>query len=440
MSGAAIPFRSNAHRLLGDLPEYRKDPLGFWLGLGRQAPVVKIRFGPTARHVVSDPDFAQHILQQNHQNYTKDQRLKKILEAGTGPVLATSDGEAWRSRRKLMQPTFKRPAIAHFADEIVEHTERMTAGWAPGDTIDIAEAMKTLTMNIIGQTMFSVDFTASSAELHHAYAQFGRGLVRRATQLLPVPVWAPTRQNREFRQSIAIIRRFLKAVLAERRRSQVATSDLMDMLLTHRLEEGGAWEDDFIHEMSAIVFAGHETTATALSWVFCLLAQHPAVQEKVIAEGEGLGARAPGADDVKAMPYLQQVIDETLRLYPPLYINSRQAIGDDALGPYSLRAGSRVLINIVGIHRNEVHWPQPDRFDPDRFAPEPKSARHSFAHIPFLKGPRTCIGSALAMLELQIVVPLILQRWSLSLEHPVAAEAGVVLQPRGGLPMRLARR
>jgi cytochrome P450 len=440
MSGVAIPARANASILLGDLPDFRKDPLDFWLTLAAAGPAVRIRFGPATRVVINEPEFAQHILQRNYDNYTKDQRLKRALEAGTGPVLATSDGEEWRWRRKLMQPMFKRPAVAGFAADIVAHADRLTAGWKPGDIVDIAAAMKTLTMNIIGQTMFSVDLSKSSGALQRAYGEFGQGLMRRATQVLAAPLWAPTAANKRFRDSITVLNGFMRAVLDARRQDHTPTPDLLNMFLTHQLEDDARRfsEEELLHEMSAIVFAGHETTATALTWVFCLIAQHADVRERLLGEIDAaLGGRAPDAESVKAMPYLARVIDEALRLYPPLYVNSRQAKAGDVLGALPIPAGTRLLINILGIHRNPAHWPDPGRFNPDRFTPEAMAARHSFAHIPFLKGPRTCVGSTLATLELQLIVPTILQRCRLVLEAPVTPEAGVVLQPKGPVHMRI---
>ena len=445
MPAQMIAKRAHSSPLLGDLPDYKKDPFAFWLSLEKIAPVVRIRFGPAIRYVVNDPDIAQHILQKNYFNYTKDQRLKKILEEGTGPVLATSDGEDWRWRRKLVQPTFKPKAIAPFSGDIIKHTARMMDVWKAGEIIDFADAMKMLTMNIIGETMFSVDFTKTSGELHHAYADFGQGLVRRATQIIRPPLWMPTKGNVAFRKSIVTMKTFLWQVLAERRRDPIPNTDLLNMLLTHRLEDDGQRfsEQQLLHEMSAIVFAGHETTATALSWVFALLAQHPETYKMLMTEiDQVLGTRNPTPDDIKNMSFLEQVIEETLRLYPPLYINSRQAIKDDNFGKQVLAENSRVLINILGINRNSDHWHKPDVFMPERFSPEKKQKRHSFAHIPFLKGPRMCVGAPLAMMELQLIVPMILQRFSLSLGKPgpVLAETGVVLQPRGGLFLKVSKR
>lgn len=439
----AIPQRTGGRLLAGDFADYRADPLQFWLDIAARGPLVRIRFGPITRTVVNDPELARHILQRNHQNYRKDQRIKRLLEKGTGPVLATSDGDAWRWRRQLLQPKFKRSEIAHFAPMIVHETRRLMSAWSNGQTIDIAQAMKSLTMNIIGRTMFSVDFATETAELAQAYRDFAANIFKRLQRFVNFPYAFPNADNRELRRVTTTIGMALGSILADRRQHPTPRGDLLDMLLTHRLEESEhrMSEAALIHEMSAIVFAGHETTATTLTWLFYALARYPRVAVPVRRElADVLGGQTPDVNNVRSLQCLERVINEVLRLYPPLYVNSRQAIAADELGDYRIEPGTRLLINILGIQRQHQHWPDPDRFDPDRFLPEPVRTRHRFAFLPFLMGPRRCLGATMAMLEMQLIAPLILQRFTPVLEagQSVTPQAQVVLAPQGGLRMRLA--
>lgn len=445
MTAQPAPFRSNRHPVLGDLPDLKADALAFWLDVARRGPVVGVRFGPAKRLIVNDPEVAQHILQANHRNYTKDRRLAERLETGTGPVLATSDGEDWRWRRKLMQPTFKPASVAEFANDIAAETRRRMQQWDASEPVDLASEMKILTMNIIGRVLFGVDFESESRTMPAAYAAFGAELTRRATAVAPAPLWLPTAHNRSFRSSIDTLEQFMVEILRDRRADPKPHADLLNMLLTYRLEDDGSRfsESDLIHEMGALVFAGHETTATAIAWAFAMIGSHRDVETSLRREiDEVLGDRAVTPADLERMPYLDQVIEETLRLWPPLYINSRQAVEADQLGSYKIEPGTRLLINILGIHRQGKHWPSPAKFDPERFQPDAIRRRHRFAHVPFLRGPRMCIGASLSMLEIKMIVVQMLQAFNYELTEkgPIEGDAGVVLAPKHGVLVKLKPR
>lgn len=434
------PVRPDSTFLMGDLAAFKRDSLAFWISTGRHAPIVRIRFGSLTRYVISDADFAQHILQKNRLNYIKDQRLMRILEAGSGRVLVTSDGDEWFRRRRLMQPMFNRSQIAHFADTIIAETERHLSSWQPGATLDIDSEMKTLTMNIIGRTMFNVDFQKESGELHRAYVTVGDSIIKRANRLFQWPLWAPTKDNRAFLHASATIREALEAIIRDRRNNPEPRRDLLEMLRAARSEESShkLTDEQVIHEMAALVFAGHETTATTLAWLLYVLSQYPEVAEKLRDElARVLDGRTPTMADIENLPYMQQVIDETMRLYPALYLVSRQAVAPDRFGDYLLPAGERALINLLGIHRNPRYWDDPDSFSPERFDPGRRKQQHECALMPFMAGPRKCIGGPLAMAELQLILPTIAQRFDLRLAEGVVVEpeAAVVLRPKGGLHM-----
>lgn len=435
-----IHGRRDSTLVMGDLRAVKRDPMAFWLSTGARGPIVKIRFGPLVRYLINDAEMARHVLQKNRRNYIKDQRLMRALEAGSGKVLVTSDGEEWLWRRCLMQPAFHRQQIARFEETILAETENYLREWRPGMTLDVSAAMKTLTMRIIGATMFNVDFSSDSATLHHAYSELGRAIIARVERLFRWPLLVPTQENRAFQHASRAISTALEAILRDRRNDPEPRHNLLEMLLAARLEDSDHrfTEAQLIHEMAAIVFAGHETTATSLTWTLCMLSQHPDVAAKVQDElTRVLADRRPTMADIENLPYLGQVINETMRLLPPLYVISRQSVAVDQLGDYELPAGVRALIHVLGIHRNPQYWSNPDTFDPDRFERIRMEQQHRFAFMPFLDGPRKCIGGPLAMTELQLILPMILQQFDLRPVSAVSAtpEATVTLRPQGGLHM-----
>lgn len=437
------PRRPDTTFLLGDLPHFNADPIGYFTDTGKMNPMVRIRMAYIDNLLVTDAEFAQEILQKRNRNYVKEPRLNKILETGGDKVLFTTDGEEWIWRRRLMQPAFHRRQIAQFCDAIVEETEQYIARWQNGHTYDIDEAMKLVTMQIIGRTMFNVDMLDEASELHEAYRILGDFLIERISSPLHAPIWIPTKANREFWHVQNTIVDALQAIMDARLQSQEPHNDLLDMLLTMVDVEGGFTQRQMIFEMSSIVFAGHETTATTLTWLLYVLTQHPDVERKLYEEIDSvLEGRKPTMDDLANLPYLNRVINETMRIYPAARATTRQAIEADVIGGYNIRAGENVFINIRGIHLDERYWDDPMTFDPDRFLPERSANRHKWAFIPFLNGPRKCIGEPLSRVEMQLILAMILQRFRFTLPAGAVVEedAGFVLRPKNGLDMIITAR
>ena len=432
--------RSDGLPFLGDIRSFNQEGVDFWLESGRIAPVVKIRFGPIHSYLITDVDLAKQILQTNNRNYIKERRLMKVLETGSEKVLFTTDGDEWMWRRRLMQPAFHRKQIARFCDTIVAESEAMVAEWKDGMTLDVDEAMKMVTMMIIGRTMFSVDMAGDSVELHHAYKVVGKYVIDRVTSLVQPPLWMPTKQNREFLAAGETINEAISTIIENRRHSSEPRGDLLDMLLAARLEDSDQsfTEDQVIYEMSQIVFAGHETTATTLTWLLYELARHPHVEARLRAELDRvLEGRAPAMEDLNNLTYMTQVLNETMRRYPAAYVTSREAVEDDMLGDVAISAEDRIMINIIGIQHDPALWPFPERFDPNRFEADRAKAYDKYAFMPFLNGPRKCIGEPLSRVEMQLILATMLQsyRFELPADAQVEREAGFVLQPKGGLNM-----
>ena len=434
------PRRTDGHLLMGDFPTFQADRLNFFLDTGKVGPMVRFRMLWIDNLLVTDADFAQEILQTRNRNYRKEPRMMKVFETGADKVLFTTDGDEWIWRRRLMQPAFHRKQIAQFCDAIVAESEKALTEWQNGTMIDVDEAMKLVTMMIIGRTMFNVDMAGDSAELHDAYRDLGQFIVKRLETPFPPPVWLPTQKNRDFWEMNETISSALQTIMDDRRNSTEPHNDLLDMLLSMVEVEGGFTQKQMIYEMSSIVFAGHETTATTLTWLIYALSQHPDIEQKLLAELDSvLEGRTPTMDDLANLPYLNMVINETLRMYPAARATSRQAIEADEIGGYKIRKGEIVYINIQGIHLDEHYWESPLVFDPERFSAERSKERHKWAFLPFLNGPRKCIGEPLSRVEMQLILATILQRYRFRLPDgaTVEPEAGFVLQPKGGLPMIL---
>lgn len=435
--------RSDTNRLVGDLFHFQRDQIGYFLDTGRVAPLVRFRLAHLDNLLVTDADYAKEILQTRNRNYLKEPRLMSILEAGGDKVLFTTDGDEWMWRRRLMQPAFHRKQIAQFCDAILDEAEKAVGGWTDGETRDIDEAMKLVTMMIIGRTMFNVDMAGDSAELHHAYRTLGDFLIKRIVNPFPSPRWLPTKANREFNEVRETIQQALTAIIEDRKRSQTPHNDLLDMLLTMVDVEDGFTQNQLIFEMSSIVFAGHETTAVTLTWLLYMLSQNPQVEAKLLAEIDTeVGQRRATMDDLAHLPYLNMVINETLRLYPAARLTTRLAQEADELGGFEVRKDEVVFINIHGIQRDERYWDDPLRFDPERFSAERSADRHKWAFLPFLDGPRKCIGEPLSRVEMQLILVTVLQKFRFTLPAGaiVEEEAGFVLQPKNGLDLTLHAR
>ena len=447
-----LPSKPGANFLLGDLNEFTNNRLGYLQTIADHCgPLVEVRFGPVKQLVITSPELAQQILQGNNRNYIKEQYFMQFtrLALTSGNNLFTSDGDYWLQQRRMMQPMFHRKQIAHFGEVINHETSKLLEQWATHrnqeQPVDIADALMQLTMQIIGYTMLSVDIAQEQRALHEAYAFVSSDIVARSANPLVLPLWVPTPNNRRFTAALGTIHQALRQMIQRRQQQVEPQHDLLGMLLAARYEESGGQLStaQLLDELFGIVSAGHETTSMALTWAFYLLAQHPEVEQRLHTEVDGvLAGRLPTVNDLAQLPYTRMVIQETLRLYPPAYVTTRQAVQADTLNGYPTRAGVKLIVNIYGMQRHRAYWTEPQRFDPERFAPEREAALTKFAYLPFGAGPRKCIGEALAMMEAQLILAAITQRYRLELvpERPVQPDAAFFLRAKAGLWMRLRAR
>ena len=437
------------HVLLGNLPEFRQDVLGQMLqGLRLYGDIVRFRLGPHVVHLINHPDHVKHVLQNSHQRYDKVTRSISKIKWISGQSLLTSNGDSWLHKRRLMQPAFHHQRIAMFAGVMTDAAASMLRCWEGhaerGRPIDVASEMMRLTYNVVGKTLFSSDDSGEASEVERSITVALEHIYRSVEAICPLPPSFPTPRNRRFQRALRTLDRIVYGIINSRRREKTDRGDLLSMLLLARDEATGEGMSDqqLRHETITLLLAGHETTGNALTWVWYLLSQYPSVESKLRAElAQTLQGKVPSLQDLSNLQYTRMVIQEAMRLYPPIWAIERRAISDDEIGGYHIPADSMVVISPYVIHRHPDFWINPEQFDPERFSPERTADRPRYAYVPFGAGPRLCIGNNFAMLEAQLVTAMVAQAYRLRLVpgHPVKPQPGITLRTRHGLLMTLQR-
>jgi cytochrome P450 len=300
-----------------------------------------------------------------------------------------------------------------------------------------------LTLNIAAQVLFTTNLEADAESIRRTL-DIGRDYsVERAWSIFPPPLSLPTKRNREYRGALANIHGIMDRIIADRRKETARISDLLTMLMEARDENGAPMSDKQLRdEVITLLTAGHETTTLALAWTCFLIATRPEVVERMTDEAAFLNGRIPAYEDLTKLRYSRMVLEESMRLYPPVWTLARTAIHDDEIGGYRIPAGSEILIFNYITQRHPKWWQEPDAFRPERFAPENSAARPRYAYLPFGAGPRTCVGLNFAMTELLVVLTLLLQRFRLKLAIDpanVRPDPSVTLQPKPGVPVMLEK-
>jgi cytochrome P450 len=437
------------HWLFGCVRAFQGEPLNFprkaWRTYG---DYVSIRALPGFDiYQITDPAAVEYVLVKNHKNYRKPGFLTKPVRLLTGNGLFTSDGDFWLRQRRLAQPAFLRDAVARLAAPMTDATDNHLREWEtlPDDrVVDVVPEMMRLVLRIAAATLFGADIGAEANAIGAANRDLSVFVRYRMNNLLAAPLWVPTRRNRAYRNSKAILDGVVLRLIESRRGGRGA-NNLLDLLLAARDEESGAGMSDrqLKDEVLTLLFAGHETTASALSWAWHLLARHRDVQEALHDEASTLLAgRTPTADDLPRLPLATAVFEETLRLYPPAPGLARQAIGPDEIQGYPVPAKAIVMPSQWVTHRHPAFWDKPDEFRPERFLPGHAPDRPKFAYFPFGGGPRVCIGNTFALMEGALVLAALVQRFQLSPadDREVEIDATFVLRPKGPVNLVVRKR
>lgn len=430
----------------GFLAAMRRDPLGFLEGCRRTyGDVVQIRFFPWRGFFFAHPRDVRHILQENHRNYWKGIVFAKLKRIG-GEGLVFSDGELWRRQRQLAQPAFHRDRIAAMASMMTDATAAMLDRWravaAAQRPLDVAAEMSRLTLEIVATALFGTALGEDEDEFRRAVSGGLTYANHVVNHFFAVPLFIPTSANRRGRRAIASLDRIVWKIVAERRRDGRDRGDLLTMLINARDAETHETMTDQQLRDEAVTFlvAGHETTAVALSWTWHLLARHPDAERRLHTEVDAvLGRRVPTLADLGELRYARMVIEESMRLFPPVWATNRQAYGDDVVGGQTVRRDETVTVSPWVTHRHPAFWEEPDAFDPERFTPERSAARPEYAYFPFGGGPRRCIGNQFAMMEAQLILTMTAQAFRLAAVpgHPVEPDPILTLRPRHGVLMTL---
>ncbi len=432
-----VPILGAARAMLRDAP-------GFVLRTTRElGPLFRIPLGPRTLTLIAHPDDLRRVLQEEPRAYPRG-KVVDPMRPMLGDGLPMTDAEVWRRKRRTMQPAFSKPRIARLTDTMSAVTKRYVDTFREGERLDAHNLMMRLTRDIIVETMFSNQLGADTADLDAAFAELERYVARYSFVPFKVPLWLPTPDNLSFRRALATLDRLILGLITARQASGDALGDLLDALLEARDDDGQPMSPAELRDESvSIFFAGHETSANALTWTMYLASTHPGVLEKLREEADRvIGDRLPTVEDVPKLEYAAAVLRETMRLYPPGWIYGRVAERDDVLRGHRIRKGDMLGICPLVAHRLPESWPDPERFDPERFVGEKTNSNRDFTYIPFGSGPHMCIGIHLALAEMAIVLAMIVRRTTLVVEHPetVRMQSTITLQVAGGLPVRVEMR
>jgi len=436
---------------LGPLPllaTLARNPIECWARRHFEEPIVEegLPFGRVL--LVNEPGAIRRILLENAANYRKDRLQRRVLSAGMKDGLLSAEGARWRTQRQVVAPVFALRTVREFAPAMVGATEALIARWADGETVDLAVEMRRVTLEVLERTIFTDGFGAEAEDVRLAMDTYFRVIGQVSPlDLIGAPDFAPRLSRWRVRSTLRFFEAAIDGLIAARRRLLAkspngAPRDILTLLLQASGSDSGALSEAEVRSNVLTFFAaGHETTANALCWALFLLSQSPEWRRRVEREA----ARALGGQPSEAVDQLtdcRAVIEEAIRLYPPIAAISRVALGDDDLAGVKVRRGTLVVVSPWVLHRHKRLWDNPDAFDPRRFQSPARGAIDRFAYLPFGAGPRTCIGSPFAMQEAAIVLATIMKGFNLflSADQAVWPLLQVTLRPADGLRMNVQRK
>jgi cytochrome P450 len=409
------------------------------------------RYLGRSHFLVNDPVGVHWVMVGNARNYRKSPANTQTLKPLLGNGLFVSEGDLWTRQRRTMNPATHTQRLEGYARTIVETTAEMLAGWRAhgpdGFMRDVTEPFTLVTAEIISRLMFNYPLGQQGMRLFEAFKDYqaSHGRVH-MSEFFGVPSWFPRPGRRRGRRAVEKFDAVLLEIIrtARARGQPCEFDDLLQMLLDFRDEQGQPMDPALVRdEVASIFLAGHETTAITLTWAFYLLEKHPRVQARLLQEiADVLGARSPTFADLGKLAWARAIVEETLRLYPPVHVFSRQAIDDDIVCGQPVPAGSLVTISSWVLHRHQKYWDDPAAFKPERFLPAQAHITNRAAYLPFGLGPRVCLGKHLGLMEATLLLTMVAQNFELRLKpgHPVEPLGRMTLRPRFGMPMQIVAR
>ncbi|MFY9531538.1 MAG: cytochrome P450 [Candidatus Acidiferrales bacterium] len=441
-----LPPGPKGRFLVGSMLEMSRDWLRFYSRCAKEyGDVVRFRIAHVPIYLLVNPRDIEYVLVTNAGNFTKSadyRALARILGKG----LLTSEGEFCRRQRSLIQPAFRHDSILSYAPVMTHAASRMVDGWRDTEARNLHEDMMRLTLEIVAQCLYGAEVAEVAERVAQALDVAAESFLAAASQALIFPFDVPDFFTPRLRRAIRELNNVINSMIRARRVSNEPRGDLLDTLLRARDAEGKPMSDAQVRdEMMTLFVAGHETTALALSWTCYLLAQNPEIEAKLVEElRTDLGDRAPAPEDLQRLRYTEMVLKEAMRLYPPAWGIGRKAIAECEIGGYRVPAGTNIFILQWLTQRDPRFFPDPERFDPERWRDDPVRAGKipRFAYFPFGGGPRVCVGASFAMMEASLLLAMIQQKYHFDLApgHPVEVFASATLRPKHGIHIILHRR
>ncbi|MFN6483732.1 MULTISPECIES: cytochrome P450 [unclassified Nostoc] len=429
--------------IVGHLFELGQDPLGFLSRCRDYGDIVPLQLGLTLSCLVTNPEYIEEVL-KNRNDFIKSRGLR-ALKTLLGEGLLTAEGESWFWQRRLSQPVFHQKRINGYSQIMVEYTNRMVQTWHDGETHDIHADMMRLTLQIVMKCIFSTDVDAGETKVvANALDVAMQWFESKRRQNFLVWEWFPRPENIRYRDAIARMDEAIYKLIQERRNNKEKANDLLTMLMEAKDEETLQQMDDKLlrDEVATLMLAGHETTANSLSWTWLLLAQNPEVREKLELElNQVLQGKLPTLEDLGQLVYTQQIIKESMRLYPPVPLMGREAAVDTEIGDCKIPQGMAIMISQWVMHRHPKYFENPEAFQPERWTQEFEKQLPKGVYIPFGDGPRICIGKGFAQMEAALLLATIAQRFQMDLVpgYPIVPQPSITLRPENGLKVQLKK-
>lgn len=432
----------------GQWAELLADPLGFQSrAQERFGDIFRFTIGPVVVHFLYHPDHVRRVLYDHQKNYLRGWHFA-LLRRVFGKNLTVSEGAFWLRQRRLAQPAFNRQRLAEYSKVMVDAASDLVSRWhslPPDQPIEARRELSRLTLAITSRTLFDRDASGEANEVGQAFGVLGEYFEYRLDHpISAAPSWVPTATNRRFKNAVSTLNEVVRQIIRERFRDETDHGDLLSMLIAASDEDTGErmTEDQLRAEVINFLLAGYETTATALTWTFYLLASHTAVCQRVRDEiKKVIGDRLPVASDAAQLPYLRSVIYESLRLYPPVWIVPRQVVKKDEIDGFRIPRRSTVFLCPYITHRHPDFWEEPEVFNPDRFTADRVTQLPKGAYFPFLGGAHQCIGNEFAMLEMQLAIARVLQEFEISVmpDQVIRPKASLGLWPSGPVWLAVSR-
>lgn len=434
----------DGHLLLGHLPEFSKDAPGFLADLAHEhGALARFRVAHQRYVLVSDPDPIEQILVRQHTSFHKHDRLRDTLGEALGQGLLTAEDGTWLEHRQLAQPAFRPRRIEAYGPAMVDLTQATIDRWQDGQAVELNPAMMALTLRIAAKTLFGVDVAEDADRIGQALEAIMARFKPKNRLVSLLPSSLPLPSNLAFRRGVSDLASFIDDLIDQRQAQGTLGKDLLSRLLAAREEDTSIDDQGLRDELVTLLVAGHETTALTLTWTFDLLGRHPEIEARLHEElDDVLAGDLPTVEHLDDLVYLEAVVDEAMRLYPPAWAIGRKAIEPVTLGGHRFETGTQFMMSQWVMHRDGRFFDEPLAFRPERWLDGLHARLPRFAYFPFGGGPRTCIGNSFALMEAKLIIATIASRYRLVplTDEVPGTDPSITLRPEGTVPVEVQAR